>query len=441
MRYLAAALPLSVSALIALGASSAAPALQSARRSQPRSAAPSARPPRSSPSARPGLTVGRDGTLLLQGRPYRGIGVNYFDAFARVLRDPRDTSYRQGFRELARRGIPFVRFMAGGYWPSENRLYLRDRTRFFRLMDAFVRAAEEERIGLIPSLFWHAPTAPDMVGEPVDQWGTPGSKTQAYMRRYVRDLVIRYRKSPALWGWEFGNEYSLSADLPNAAEHRPPVVPDLGTPSSRSARDELSSAIVRAAYQSFAREVRRWDPWRVIVSGDAFPRPSAWHQRAAKSWEQDTEAQYAEMLGYLTPDPMNAISVHLYDTEEQRFGRVCKAEDLLRVSLTAARRMRKPLFVGEFGASDEKGPQEARRRFSDLLSAVEREGVPLAALWVYDYGGQDGAWNVTAANSRAYQLDAIAEANRRLRQRAQAEASDAGGRGRSSRRRAGSALR
>ena len=58
--------------------------------------------------------------------------------------------------------------------------------------------------------------------------------------------------------------------------------------------------------------------------------------------------------------------------------------------------------------------QTAREQFAALLRAVEGSRVPLAALWVFDYGGQD-EWNVTADNARAWQLDAVAEANRRLR--------------------------
>jgi hypothetical protein len=37
---------------------------------------------------------------------------------------------------------------------------------------------------------------------------------------------------------------------------------------------------------------------------------------------------------------------------------------------------------------------------------------------VYDYAGQNGQWNVTASNERSYQLKAVAEANRRVRERA-----------------------
>jgi hypothetical protein len=349
-----------------------------------------------------GLSVRADGTLLKDGKPYRGIGVNYFDAFLRTLLNPADTSYEQGFRALADNGIPFVRFIASGFWPSEMKLYRENKEEYFRRFDAVVKSAEQNGIGLIPSLFWTLSTVPDLVGEPCDQWGNPKSKTHAFMRAYVREVVTRYRNSPALWGWEFGNEYNLAADLPNASEHRPPVVPALGTPDGRSARDELTHAMIRTALAAFAMEVRKYDRRHVIVSGNAFPRPSAWHQMHEKSWTTDTKEQYAEMLAGDNPDPMNMLCVHAY-------------EDYPRLveTMEIARTLKKPVFVGEFGVPGPPSP-ETEKLFAEMLALIERERIPLAALWDYDRAGED-PFSVTATNNRAYQLKAIAEANRRIR--------------------------
>jgi hypothetical protein len=352
----------------------------------------------------PGLSVRADGTLLRDGGPWRGIGVNYFDLFYRTLKDPADTSYEAGLKALAERGIPFARFMCGGYWPSENRLYQEDKEAYFRRLDAVVKAAEKHGVGLVPSLFWHLATVPDLVGEPVSAWGDPKSRTHAFMRTYTREVVTRYRDSPAVWGWEFGNEYDLPADLPNAADHRPPVVPDLGTPASRSARDEVTHEMVRTAFAEFAKEVRRHDPARIIASGNAFPRATAWHQRAERSWKEDTPEQSAEMLLGDNPDPMNVLSVHWYQEPAAR----------LEAAQATAARARKPLFVGEVGVPGAPSA-ETRERFAAMIAAIERCGVPLAALWVYDYAGQDSEWNVTATNARAYQLEAVSEANRRMK--------------------------
>lgn len=352
----------------------------------------------------PGLDVAADGSLRLAGKPFRGIGVNYYDAFARTLAEPIRTNYDAGFHVLAGQGIPFIRFSAGGYWPKEWGLYLTNRAEHFVRLDAVVKSAEHHGVGLIPSLFWLVSTVPDLVGEPCDQWGNPASRTQAFMRDYVREVVLRYRKSPAIWAWEFGNEYNLIADLPNAAEHRPSVMPELGTPAVRTARDELTHDQLRLAFVEFAKEIRRLDPHRLIITGNAFPRVSAWHQRAEKSWSKDTPEQFSEMLAADNPNPVNSLSVRAYEGSDTN--RIAAA---MRVALD----LKKPLFVGEFGVPGAP-TVERRQRFKNVLALLERERVPLAALWVFDFDAQSTDWNVTATNARAFQLEAIAAVNRRL---------------------------
>jgi len=46
-----------------------------------------------------GLYV-EDGKLMRKGKPYAGIGVNYFDAFYRVINNPSDKNYKDGFEVL-----------------------------------------------------------------------------------------------------------------------------------------------------------------------------------------------------------------------------------------------------------------------------------------------------------------------------------------------------
>ena len=351
----------------------------------------------------PGVTLSPDGTLTKDGKPVRAFGVNYFSLFYRTLQNPADTTYEAGLATLAERGIPFVRFMCSGFWPSENQLYMDDREQYFRRLDAVVKAAENHGIGLVPSMFWALSNVPDLVGEPCNQWGNPQSKTIAFMRTYVREVVTRYKDSPAIWGWEFGNEYNLGADLPNATEWRPAVWPTLGTAASRSERDDMTHDMVRSAFAEFAKAVRQYDPYRFITTGNGFPRTSAWHQRAEKSWTTDTPAQYVEMLLGDTPDPVNVISVHAYGEVER-----------IKPTWDIAKGAKKGLFVGEFGVAKARSP-ETEKQFADLLGEIERCQIPLAALWVYDFGDQDQEWNVTAANARSWQLAAITEANKRIR--------------------------
>ena len=372
------------------------------------------------PSKAPVLTVGEGGVILKDGKPYRGIGINYFSAFSRTLEDPEDTSYREGFDELVKRGIPFIRFMAGGFWPKDWQLYLDDKDAYFRLMDRFVKTAEEKGIGLIPSLFWWCACVPDIVGEPRSQWGDPESKTIAFMRQYTTEMVARYLNSPAIWAWEFGNEYSLAADLPNAAEHRPWVKPEWGTAASRSAADDITHDMIVTVSREFAKAVRAHDKQRPITAGHSLPRPAAHHMRTELSWTRDTKEQFAANLIDVNPDPLDLISVHVYPMDEnERFGQEeTSYEEILSLCLKTASKAGKGLFLGEFGASDtdkDGGPERARVECLDMLAAIENTGVQLAALWVFDLPQQESFINVTPANHRSYLLEELKKANERLR--------------------------
>lgn len=353
------------------------------------------------PSWAQGLTAGPGATVWKDGQLYRGIGVNYFDCFLRTLKRGDDTSYEAGFAALRSKGIPFARFCATWFWPREAKLYVENRAEYFRRMDGVVDSARKHGIGLVPSLFWLFSCVPDLVGEPMDQWANPQSRTQAWMREYVRQVVTRYRDDPAIWAWELGNEYSLQANLPNAKQHRPAVHPSLGTPETRSARDDLTFDMVRAAFSAFAGEVRKHDSHRLIFTGDSFPRLSAWHQEREGTWKSDTPEQFTEMLIRANPDPVSGIGLHAYEDDDQRFA----------AAISVAKRLNKPIFIGEFGAQGETPAQAAK--FRRLLAAIQSHEIPLAALWVFDLASQP-EFTITPSNARAWQLDAIAEANVRL---------------------------
>jgi hypothetical protein len=362
-----------------------------------------------------GLYV-RDDVLMKGGRAFRGFGVNYFSAFSRTIRDPKDTSYVAGFRTLRGHHIPVVRFMCGGFWPTDWELYRTDREEYFRRLDAFVAAAEAEGIGLIPSLFWHLSTVPDLVGEPMDQLGNVRSKTHAMLRTYIREVVGRYKDSPAIWAWEVGCEYALAADLPNASKHRPKIVPQLGTPKTRSERDDVASKHVATVLAACAKEIRKLDRHRILLSGNALPPAYAWHNSAERSWKSDTEAQFREVLLRDNPDPIDTISIHVYPgVRTGSFAdRTVDLGGLLKAAASAAAGAGKPLIVGEFGVGVSKDGAAERAAFEKLLADLEAARPALALLWVFDHSGQNGSWNVTGDNARAYQLELIGKANRRL---------------------------
>lgn len=372
------------------------------------------------PAAAPArLRITGTGTALLDGHPYRGAGVNYFDAFSRRLQNPEDTSFRDGFAALARYKIPFARFMCGGFYASEWQYYLDHRDAYFAALDDVIESAHRNGIGLIPSLFWWYPGVPDLAGEPMDQLGNPESKTHAFIRRYTEDVVRRYRNHPAIWAWEFGNEYNLAADLPNAMEHLPPVVPGKGTPMERTVRDKITSAMVLEAMRTFGETVRGLDPLRPVTTGHALLRPSQFHQRIEGTWTSDTMQEYQQELLRAHPAPYNLLSIHVYPKEDgPYFGlEVCSYTELFAVIEETARAAGKAVFIGEFGPGNtekDKGSEAARQEFEALLNAFENSHVALAALWVYDFSWQNDDCNVTPANPRSYQLDALLELNKRL---------------------------
>ncbi len=368
--------------------------------------------------AGPGLSTER-GVLVKDGRPFRAVGINYFSAFNRMITRPEDMSWKEGLALLREKGIPFVRFAACGFWPADWSLYQKDPDRYFALLDAFVREAERQKIGLVPSMFWYFATLPDLAGEPMAGWGDPASRTHAIMRQYVADVVGRYKDSPAIWAWEFGNEYRLQVDLPGPEQGLPYVAPRLGTPTTRTAQDKLERAAVDVAQREFARAVRRLDSHRLLITGESIPRPFAWHLMKEKRWERDTPEQMTAMLLGDNADPYDCLSIHFYpDKNHVFFEPPASLRELIAVCMRAAAHAGKPLFIGEFGASDELAADKVRAHVTEMLDIIVELRVPLSALWVYDLPMQEGTYNVTTHNHRAWMLDALSEANRLLQRSA-----------------------
>lgn len=362
-----------------------------------------------------GLQVDANGGLLLNEKPYQGMGINYFNAFYRTLKDPSksDTSYIEGFRNLKRYHIPFVRFMACGFWPNDWKLYFTNKDEYFVRFDLLVRSAEHIGIGLIPSLFWNHSAVPDLLNESVNQWGNSNSKTIDFMRKYTAELVERYKDSPAIWGWEFGNELNLNTDL--IGDIFPQIAVNEGTPSIRTSADKISTQDLIVAMGEFAKTVRKYDASRIIFSGNAIPRECAYHLFAYQTWEADSVSQYISMLNMQNPFPMNSITSHMYPMAKSKYFSDTSAslKEIIRLSADKARKEKKVLFLGEFGASKELGAVDEKLKFMEILSGIEEYKVPLAAAWVFDYSPQDADWNITPSNPRNYMLEEIGKYNDR----------------------------
>ncbi len=353
----------------------------------------------------PGLTVGPGGVLEKDGQRYRGIGLNWPDLMFRLLAHPDSLAVQRDFRTLQANHIPFVRVPILGAWSkAQYRLwvepYLQHPTQYFRSFDRMVALARRYHVGLIPSLFFGLRWLQN--SPQLSRWRLRGSLvawTQRNAlpgrtwRRFVRQVVQRYRSSPAIWGWEFGNELNLEVDLPDAAA--------LGIRPSYG----YTHATMWKLYQQFVRLVRRYDPYRILSSGNSFPRRSSWHNMVDHTWTRDTPAEYAYMLRQDNAG-FSVISVHAYGPQAAR--EIAQAAAL-------AERWGKPLWVGEWGAAGppKDSATEARQRFGAILAALVRAKVPLAAFWSFDEANQPEN-SVTADNARSWMLKAIGAADQRF---------------------------
>lgn len=365
----------------------------------------------------------RDGRLWQEGKPLRAIGVNYCDLFQELLGNPESDRTLRGLRVLGERKIPFVRFWACGFWPSDWQLYLTDKEEYFRRLDRVVRTAEEANVGLVPSLFWRFQTLPNVAGEFTDAWADPASKTRAMMATYTREVVTRYRESPAIWGWEFANEVNLSVDLPNGMNFLGKQIPHLGVDLAKDERNLTTREIAVAAFVAFAEEVRKLDPERFVTSGNSVLRASQYNQCTAGTWTKDTPEQAEQALAWLNPDPVNVVSIHLYpglDNPLSHAGTTGTAE-VIGLHKTWCGRLGKPLFVGEFAAiGHDKGKEVDmavyRRVQGEIVAGLVEHRVDLAAHWVFDYtANRKGPGLIRIDNEWAWILDEIVAANEAIR--------------------------
>lgn len=345
--------------------------------------------------------------------PVRAFGVNCFDLFyGRLFRHGGVRLASVRLRELSMRGIPFVRFSASPFWPREWSAYRDDPARYFGVLDEVVAAAENNGVGLVPSLFWNPASVSDMVDEPVSDWGRADSQTRAFMAEYTDRVVARYRQSSAIWMWEFGNEFNTYANVSNAMKWWPKVDVSQGTPARRSVRDLLTTAGCADAFAHFGKIVRQLDSERRITAGTDIPRYNV-SNLAAGGWGPDSPTQFRAALGQVTPNPLDVVSVHLYPDREGQyfgFGNSSQFSDILREVGKTGRSLGKEVFVGEFGVPRMVDRDEEKRQFRRLLDSIVGAQVNWAALWAYDFGHQE-KWSVRFDNDRAWQLEWVAQAN------------------------------
>ena len=326
---------------------------------------------------RPGLYL-ENGTVMHEGKPFCGIGVNYFGAFVNEFYHPEAGELRTILGMLRDHGIRYIRANWGMFWPTDYRAMFDDLDHYYEVMDRVVATAEEFNIGIIGSFFWNPSGISDYFGEPVKAWGDPASLTRAFMKDYVRTVIARYKESPAMWMWEFSNEFNLGIDLPNRrelrAENKPPI--QLGCRIRRTDDDDLMSDYGTDVLEAFGKLCRTYDVYdRMITSGNGEPRPKQYQIRVFDQWPErpDTRVEMAKTLEWHNPAPIDCVSIHTYGLLE-RFEGTETYDGLLKAFKEECTRLGRALFIGEFSGLDKENSKKT-------IDAIVSNRVPLSAAW------------------------------------------------------------
>lgn len=330
------------------------------------------------------------------------VGLNKFDLFKQYLGTASggdgSAAYRRVTQGMAKKaiadahdiGVPFFRISATGYAPSaygepgDLDLWRRDPLAYWALFDQMMDDLHAQDMRAVLTLVWHSAQLPAMTGETIPMMlQDPGSKSYTLLSQYVAELVSRYRSHPALMFYELTNEINLAADRDSAGHCIKKGKESCDAKGNYTTED----AIVFT--RRLAALIRKIDTAHPISSGLSVPRPNAEGLRENPEWQgrqrakADTREQLQQYLGDIN-QAVDIISVHLYDHEDNRRFGSGDPVDLLPILRSAADRIGKPLFVGEFGDPD--APSAGESSFTDrMLRKIVELRVPYSAMWVWEF--------------------------------------------------------
>lgn len=361
------------------------------------------------------------GKFFKDGKPFYGVGVNYFDGFYRYAVFNDGSALSTGLADLKRYNVPFVRVPAIVFWPTDiQRSYLQNRVEFYKRLDAFMDAAKAQGIGVVLDVFYNWTAFPDIKNEHLPAIGNQTSLSRQMMREILNEIVPKYKNHSALWAWEFANEATKAMDIPPSVGNNiyQAKSPANGSPD-RTPADNVKPSDIISALQEFATIVRDLDPATPIFSGNDVPYYCAFNMQQNGSWQSDSYVEFAQILERDNPAPIDTLSMHLYSKAEGAKGKyfakpgqesTATYTEFLSLVMAQSHVSRRPFFLGEFGVSDEEY-SDAAYRFEEITKAIMDNRVSMSALWVYDYKVQNGAFNVTSTNARKYQLEKVRDMN------------------------------
>ena len=348
------------------------------------------------------------GVLKHNGSQFKGYGVNYINPFIRCLQDTSDTSYKEGFRVLGDKGIPFVRMWGSGFHVSDWTMYFEDKDKYFAILDDVMLSAEENNVGVIFSMFWYFYTLPDLVGEHMNEWQDTSSQTYSFMETYIRELYERYKNCPSFWGWEFGNEYNLWAERNILATES--IMAVYGHPTSQdtinpvyrdNTLDRMDMTMLRQLTSNFYTAVRKVDANRMVTNGFSLRL-------------DPSNSSYGLPERQIDHEMVDVASIHYYGHTDNGAN-----PGVLYDAATDTASWGQPLFVGEFGVNEsadlnevhDGGYASVQEAITDMVNDMVSNGVTFACAWVYDFSERNKGHEIRTDNNRSYVLDVLSDAN------------------------------
>ena len=385
-----------------------------------------------SPAAADGFVTAQGSKLMLNGNPYRAVGVNVPHLSQGYLgtwfhwqqlygtKEKMRQAMVEAIEDAERSKVAFIRFFASPGYPKDTAdLYLKDPAEYWRLMDELFALCRQHHVKLIPSLGVFGKWNMDY-GELRTAVLNPQSKTHEATYSYVREFVTRYRDDPTVLLWELDNECFLTADVDMKDRPALPkgVYPEgaTGIREKYTRDDSFTFDMLVRFYKEMTAFIKGLDSNHLVTSGDSGPREESLSRRETFpnfEYRNDTVREHLANLLESQPEPLDVFSIHMYGNFATT-RKVCKLPqlDFLRARVRAIHAARAPVFVGELGQTDPNLPDDPEAKWTRAaLDLLDEEGAALVALWVWHFPWQDKDFNIPHGSAQPLLMQRVAEWN------------------------------
>ena len=361
-----------------------------------------------------GIRVNSEGSFTLNGTYFKAMGVNGFrflsDEFILFKGQSGASSgyqvgdYVKRFQMLKDYNIPFARIPFGSWGDISYDVFdmSADHHEYFAISDKLVKAAEEYNIGIIIDFFWLHTRIPTRNGEYFADLANPNSKTIQYQTKFINAIINRYKNSPAIWGYEIGNEYNLNMDYYDA--------------KTNNAKNFITTNELADYYKNISNKIAAVDSTRLITTGDSMVRKEAYslytvtkdiYYSNHKPWSAGSKGtnfttfdDYKSMIKKLNGGAINTLSLHFYEQDSFKPSGIGGTIDIY---LELAKKTKQGVYLGEFGGGF-TSESDAKTIFDKEMASITKRNIQLSSPWL---SSSDGYYMKQNASGRQFYYDAL----------------------------------